>query len=297
MNSTKKNIHIFGITESHTTSSVNDGELSIDGYNMIRKDRSTGIGGGVICYIRDDLKWQRRNDLEQPGIECIWIELYLKNSKSILIAIIYKPPDSSKHLDKKFTEKLDSVISISTNENKESLIIGDINCDYLVPNDHKEIKDIFKFNGFKQVIKDPTRITTSSRTLIDIAATTHANRIDETIVMGNSISDHELIGIVRKLHLQKYQPRKIISRDYSKFNEQLYKIDLRNLPWENVVNIIYLNKAWNLFKNLIDSVINIHTPLKERLVRGNDCRWMTTKIQKAIKDRYYAIKFFCKFFV
>ena len=263
-----KNIHIFGVTESHTNFTIQDSELHIDGYITVRKDRTTGIGEGVVCYIRDDLKWHRRTDLEQSGIECIWIELFLAKSSSILISIIYKPQD----------------------ENKETIMAGDLNCNYIVTKDHKEIKDTIKFNGMKQVITSPTRITLTSRTLIDIVVTTHGNYVDETIVLANSVSDHDLIGIVRKIHIQKYQPRKIFTRDYSKFNVENFKNDLRNLPWERVINTTVFNKGWDIFKELIVSVINIHAPIKQKLVRGKDCQWMTPEIQKTMKDRDYHLK-------
>ena len=47
---------------------------------MERKDRKVGPHGGVLCYIRDDLKYDRRYDLEIKGIECIWIEFFIPKS-------------------------------------------------------------------------------------------------------------------------------------------------------------------------------------------------------------------------
>ena len=32
----------------------------IDGYTFIRKDRKSGPGGEVGCYINNDLQWQRK---------------------------------------------------------------------------------------------------------------------------------------------------------------------------------------------------------------------------------------------
>ena len=49
------------------------------------------------------------------------------------------------------------MLSTSVNQNKETIIASDLNCNYLVANDHKDIKDIIKINGLKQVIKTPSR--------------------------------------------------------------------------------------------------------------------------------------------
>lgn len=43
----KKNIHIFGISEPHLSNIIQDTLVSIDGYNIIQKDRTSGKSGGV----------------------------------------------------------------------------------------------------------------------------------------------------------------------------------------------------------------------------------------------------------
>ena len=112
---TSKSIHILGISEMHLTEEIND-EVAVYGYNFVRMDHKTGLGGGVGCFIREDLSWQRCQDIERDGIEAIWLEIFIKDMNSILVCIVYRPPNSSKHLDKSFDEKFDDMISISVNE-------------------------------------------------------------------------------------------------------------------------------------------------------------------------------------
>ena len=45
---------VIGITESKLDNSINDNEVKIDGYSIIRNDRNRN-GGGVVCYIRNNL--------------------------------------------------------------------------------------------------------------------------------------------------------------------------------------------------------------------------------------------------
>ena len=90
LDSQNKNILIFGITESKLDLSISDTEIRIDGYTGVRYDRRNGAGGGVYVYIRDDLNFQRRTDLESQFIEAVWIEIFIKNSQSILICIAYR---------------------------------------------------------------------------------------------------------------------------------------------------------------------------------------------------------------
>ncbi len=72
------------------------------------------------------------------------------------------------------------IIESTVCENKEVILCGDLNCNYLVPSDHKPIRDIISLNGFKQIIDQPTGIMQSSKTLIDIFATTHESLIQST---------------------------------------------------------------------------------------------------------------------
>eukprot|EP00112_Aurelia_sp_Birch-Aquarium-sp1_P013739 Seg293.1 transcript_id=Seg293.1/GoldUCD/mRNA.D3Y31 product="hypothetical protein" protein_id=Seg293.1/GoldUCD/D3Y31 len=225
-------------------------ELEIDGYDLVRKDREKGEYGGVSCFIRSDIKYRRRRDLEIAGLEAIWIEIFVVRSRSILVCFSYKPPDSSDYIDKNFTAKFRDMIETATSENKETLLAGDLNCNYLVPNDHKEIKDIIRINGLKQVIELPTRITKTTKTLIDIIATTDKRKILSSIVFPNSFSDHDFTGIVRRMHVEKLKPRKILTRDYSTYDKEAFKNELQSIDWMDVLLAGEINSSWNLFKRI-----------------------------------------------
>ena len=73
---TNKNIQIYGITESHLHKNMQDPKVAISGYSFTRKDRAKSFGGGVGCYIREDINWKRRSDLEKPSVEALWIEIF-----------------------------------------------------------------------------------------------------------------------------------------------------------------------------------------------------------------------------
>ena len=68
---TKHNIDIFGVTETHLRKDIRDEEIKIEGYTFVRNDRKNASGGGVGCFIRNDLCWQRREDLEKDCLETI----------------------------------------------------------------------------------------------------------------------------------------------------------------------------------------------------------------------------------
>ena len=56
------NLSVIGLSESKLDNSVNDNEISIPGYDILRKDRNRH-GGGVLAYIKNDLSYNIRQDL------------------------------------------------------------------------------------------------------------------------------------------------------------------------------------------------------------------------------------------
>ena len=52
-------------------------------FSMYRKDMNRR-GGGVMVYVSNDVKAVRRGDLEEAGIEALWIELKMSNMQMLV---------------------------------------------------------------------------------------------------------------------------------------------------------------------------------------------------------------------
>ena len=70
-------------TRAKLDGSVLDGEINIDGYELVRSDRNRH-GGGVACYIRSDISFNVRGDFSSE-IENIFFDILLPKTKPILI--------------------------------------------------------------------------------------------------------------------------------------------------------------------------------------------------------------------
>ena len=140
-----KKIQIILLSETHFTSQ-DEAQATIPGVDFISKPRvkNPDKGDGVGAYVISHLPYQRRHDLEHPELECIWLELLFPKTRGILIGIIYRPQDTFKYLPKRCEEKLSSMLELVSIENKEILMLGDMNCNYLAKSDHKEIKNCNK---------------------------------------------------------------------------------------------------------------------------------------------------------
>ncbi len=148
---------------------VADHEISIRGYDIIRKDRNRN-GGGVAIYIRSVINYKERHDLQDDNRGTITVEISKPQSKPFLINTWCRPPGVPSAVFANFGEcvkKMDV-------ENKETILVGDFNCDWDPEKNRISwqtdyLKDIANTYQFKQLITGHTRITDSSRTLIDLA--------------------------------------------------------------------------------------------------------------------------------
>ena len=73
---------------------MDDKNLSIEGFSVERKDKCDGrTGGGIACYIRNNIMYERLSNLEEKELEGMWLKIMPKKlsrkCSCILIACIY----------------------------------------------------------------------------------------------------------------------------------------------------------------------------------------------------------------
>ena len=157
---------------------------------------------------------------------------FLQKCLKIFDCCIIPTPDSSKHQCKNFVETLSNKLETIQNENKETIITGDINCDYENPESHRDVKSCLSKNGFKQLIKRPTRITGNTSTIIDVLLTNSLENVVRTDVITTNFSDHEMMGAIRKKCQHKCRPKTIRSRNFRNYNKENVKIEIGNINFD-----------------------------------------------------------------
>ncbi|XP_066929954.1 uncharacterized protein [Clytia hemisphaerica] len=259
--------------------------FDIQGYDFIYKTRDKGTGGGVGVYIKSNLNYDIRKDLEHSEIESICIEIKPNKSRSWLFNTIYRPPDSSKYLSKNFQQLLTNIIDSMYNEKKETIIMGDINVNYLSKDDHKVLKELFLLNGYNQLIKEATRITETTATLIDVILTTNASNISYSQVINCSMSDHDIVACCRKLNHFKYEPETIKCRDFSKYNVDTINNELLNVDWNVVYSTTCPVNALTHLLSILKETLNNHAPIITKRIKGKPSPWMTEDLKKQMNTR------------
>ena len=72
-------IDIIGFCETFLTENTSDAIIRIPNYVFERKDRKDKKGGGILLYVKNNIRYKRRLDLESEYLESVWIEVFSKN--------------------------------------------------------------------------------------------------------------------------------------------------------------------------------------------------------------------------
>ena len=76
---------VIGKTETKLDNAVYDSEVAVDGYNIVRNDRNWK-GGGVACYIRNNICCNRKSSMSD-NIENNLTDLLFPKTKPISVGI------------------------------------------------------------------------------------------------------------------------------------------------------------------------------------------------------------------
>jgi exonuclease III len=280
----ENNIKIFGISETLLTQAIPSSLVNIRGYIFERSDRVGNKGGGIGVYVKEGIEYIRRYDLDNNHVEAVWFEVQQSNSKSFVIGHVYRPPDSSKHLSKCFNKTFLNILSKLNIENKECIVLGDMNINYLNNSPHA-LKDSISLQGFQQLITKPTRVTKDSETLIDVILSNRPEMLCNASVLLSTLSDHDVISVKRKVNNVKWMDITIQCRDYSKYNHEIVKDEISAVVWDEVLQTNDTNTAWIMLKNILSNTIDKHAPQIHKRVKGKRSPWINRDLKKEMNKR------------
>ena len=132
-----------------------------------------------------------------------------------------------------------------------------------------DLKNMVKENTCFKSVKNPS--------CVDLFLT-NCRSFQHTKVISTCVFDfHKMIVTVLKTTFKKVKPKVITYRSYKKFDNFSFGSDLRN----RIVNL----KNYTEFEQRFLEVLNIHAPLKKKIVRANEVPYMTKALRKAIANR------------
>ena len=254
----------------------------IQGYNIERSDREHKKGGGVAILISTACRYRRRKDLEQSNcssFESCFIEL--ENWRSnLIIGSVYRPPNTEPD---RFTEIFKDVKKTCTSQ-KNSLILGlDHNLDLLKANLHRPTQTFLETiyeQGMLPMITKPTRISTSTATLIDniLLDQRLAGDSSSGIFVDNTSDHFPCYTLLSNINPSRKKQLEVTSRDLRHKNltalKEYLKLPGNLLPLDGT----NVNEQFNNFHQKLEDAVNHFLLITTRKVPSRSIRrekWMT----------------------
>ena len=286
-------------------------DISLTNYTYVNTPTEASKGGTLI-YVSDKLSYKPRKDLEiyeSKKLESTFIEIVNETEQNIVVGCIYKHHNIS---TTEFTERMITLLLRLSKEKKKCFLTGDYNINLLQLENDRAIEQFFDTvtnANFTPLITSPTRISKSTKTLID---NIFYNDFSSNIISGNltvGISDHmPQFAFVQKntFKIDNSKPKlvKKYARKFKNINTELFNRDLSKINWDintdlNKVDwetkeLTDVNHYCNNFLHIFNQILDVHAPMTEvkvskKQAKQNAKPWITNEILKLIKakDRTY----------
>lgn len=190
-----------------------------------------------------------------------------------------------------FEVQLEELLKLLINKycKKKVIIVGDLNVNFLnSSNQTKRMTELFKRFNFIQNIKEPTRITRTSSTCLDIVFTNFNTQQLTINVRELGLSDHKGVEIAVPISLttqsQTFLTRK---RIFSRKNISLFKLQLQCVDWSRVIAADKnVNQNYNAFHDQLLKILDYCIAKKVVSLRKKKIKpWLSTGLKVSCRNK------------
>jgi len=277
----EKDVDLLGIAESWTHVDISDAEISLEGYEMFRRDRGDRRGGGVLLYVKSQYVATNMSDRTAGLCETVWVSVKMEQGKEIVMGVCYRSPTA----DQKYEEEL--MKEIEQFAGGRVIIMGDFNhgdIDWENMQAEKlnsrqfmnKMQDLF----LTQHVEQPTR----DDRILDLVLSSEQDMIEE-LQVSNPVanSDHCVI----QWQIRTNTKAQVEARNRLNFHKGRYdKIcaELQELDWEQEFEGRDSEGMWKVLLAKLNECISKYVPKCKKREAGHP-NWMGASIRKKIKKR------------
>ena len=256
----------------------------------------------LFFYVRGDTDYIQREDLNitsEGDHESIFIEIKFNNRKDLIVGCIYRHPTSKISINDFADDHLDPLLNKISLEDKECVIMGDMNINLLKINTNSaygNFYNTFSSNNFSPFILQPTRLI--AKTLID---NIYFNSLNYDSSSGNllvEISDHLIQYLILENFVKKSKVPKstIYKRDFKNFNEREFNDEvIYGVNWDEICQFSSNNPniSCNRFIDSITYYLDEYAPFRSLSKKESELLekpWITPTILEKCRRRDSILK-------
>ena len=145
----------------------------------------------------------------------------------------------------------------------------------------EEFCDIFNLTNS---VKSETCFMNNHKSTIDLILALKPRFFQITNVTETGVSDcHKLITTFMKSYIFRLKPKDVHYRSYKNFNEEKFLSDVKETYFSFKTS--NPDENYSVLTNVFSNIVNIHAPLKKKILRGNKAPFMNKELRKAIHTR------------
>lgn len=221
-------------------------------------------------------------DIERPtGVVDIWLGVQNNKFPTVIIGCMYRHPKSLSTTFDYISDILDCMML----RNKMFYLLGDFNDDLL--SSKSRFRKIIHNAKLVSLVSQPTRITSTSATLLDTIVTNRPKSVLQSDVIPCLVGDHELITVTINLRKPKILPSIKTSRDLRNYSPDVLCNQL--LQVSHNLDKIYatdsIDMQVKIFTESVGRCLNVSAPLVTKVVKRPLAPWMCDGLRGLIREK------------
>ena len=263
------------LSETHLKKKNTPDIISINNYDIIRKDREGRRGGGVAIILKNNIKYKESIEcIPNSEYELLWIELTFDHN-IVILGALYHPPKPNYRTEDFIKHLEDTVYIINENYGIKSQIIlaGDFNT---MPNNQ-----LIESTGLLEIVDRPTH---------------EGNQLDR-IYVSNVWYEHIKVfrSTINTDHMAVLTSSEKITLPYKKTKKK-HSVRIRTpaqiaLFHQNITNVVFETENLNtqeLFDNFYEnltSMLDTYFPTREVTLSDRDPLFVTPYIKLLLREK------------
>jgi hypothetical protein len=256
---------------------MSEGELAINDYKLVRNDALNRRTGGVIIYVHESISFSivSQKQFSLSWFLAIKINRGLKNG---IYGVIYKSPQEKLN---EFVTEFGNWCEEITSENTLNVIVGDFNINILKKdNNSKKLIEMAKEYNLQQLVKNPTRETNNTSTIIDLVFS-NDKKITPNVINFMNITDHNFIEIDINHNQEKPNYKKTIT-DWTNYKKELMVHQLKSVNWYTYYEYNDVDSKANFLISKLSQCLN--NQLSQKTINSNKHKkWFNSRLSNLRK--------------
>lgn len=274
----RKRPFILALSETCVTEDIQDSELECDGYKLFRINSHSRMTGGCCIYIKEQFKSELKGKyVLEKNAWIISLKVYCNNKSCVIHVLYHSPSAKRKDFLEFFNDWCENQIEVSEN----NIICGDFNIDLLSDSHYStKLKQILNLFALKQYVRQPTRITEISSTLIDLVVSNC--EVEVEVLLTEKISDHSTM-IIRPVMFKNIRINDTMTKKIIKYDKVAFQNNLKKYDWSDFSNLSVnekANKLVNILRNEMNKFVNI-----VKVNVNSDKKWFSKELYELMKKR------------